>query len=334
MWSAIAVALTLPVAVWAQGTPPAQQSKQVPLVPTIVANSDLVNMTFSVQDKHGSFVPDLKESDFQVTEDGKPQEIRFFSVEDQLPLTLGLLLDTSPSQTNVLGQEQQVSDQFFRQVITPKDLAFVIGFDVDATLLQDLTSSQALLSASVDHAHIGGADGASYSANPGPFPTKSRGGATHLWDSIYLACHDELAHQVGRKAIIVVTDGGEQGSTYTNQDALRAALDSNTIVYAVIAADRSFYGGMSYGAGAGPGQLAKIAEETGGRSINAGRNIAQAFDRIQQELRSQYTLAYRSTNTDRNGKFRAVKITLANATAKANDGAKVHARTGYFAPQG
>ncbi len=305
---------------------------KLPQIPTIVANADLVNMTFSVEGKHGGFVPGLAQNDFRVLEDGAPQRIQFFSLEDQLPLTLGLLLDTSPSQAGILGEEQQISDQFFRQVITPKDLAFVIGFDVDTSLLHDLTSSPAELSAAVDRAHIGGGDAAGSIYNPGPFPSPSSAGATHLWDAIYLACHDELAHQVGRKAIIVVTDGGEQGSSYTHLDALRAALDSNTIVFAVLASDPHFggYGGFI---GPGPGQLAQIAQQTGGRTIRAGNHLARAFQQIQQELRSQYTLGYRSRDRARDGKFRAVKIELAPAAAQGDaQGAKVRARSGYFAP--
>lgn len=306
----------------------------LPQIPTIVINSDLVNMVFSVEDKHHQFIPDLGPGDFHVQEDGAPQTIRFFSTESQLPLTLGLLLDTSPSQMNVLGEEQQISDAFFRQVITPKDLAFVLGFDVNTTLLQDLTSSTALLAQAVNNAHIGGGSAAGGILNPGPFPGQSSGGATHLWDAIYLACHDELAHQAGRKAIIVVTDGGEQGSTYNNRDALDAALASNTIVYAVIASDRGYMGYGGFGPGPGPGQLAKLAEETGGRSINAGTHLAQAFAQIQEELRTQYTLGYRSTNTAHDGSYRAVKITLTAEAAKAHPGAKVRARDGYFAPGG
>ncbi|MGH9392979.1 MAG: VWA domain-containing protein, partial [Terriglobales bacterium] len=309
-------------------TAPTAKAQAAQQVPTIVANADLVNMIFSVEGKHGGFVPDLSQADFEVLEDGHPQQVRFFSLEDQLPLTLGLLLDTSPSQANVLRQEQQISDQFFRQVLTPKDLAFVVGFDVDTTLLQDLTASTERLGQAVDQAHIGGADATAGGINPGTFPQASSGGATHLWDAIYLACHDELAHQAGRKAIIVVTDGGEQGSTYTEQDALHAALDSNTVVFAIIAADPRF----QYFPGGGSGQLRKITEQTGGRSINAGNHLAAAYTEIQNELRSQYTLAYRSDNKARNGKFRAVKIELQGAAAKRNDGAKVRARTGYFAP--
>lgn len=334
MFAAIAFAQELPGTV--STTKPrvpsaAQAAAPVAQIPTIVVNSDLVNMVFSVAGKHHDFIPDLPQSAFRVFEDGKPQTIRFFSSENQLPLTLGLLLDTSPSQVNVLAAEQGISDQFFRQVLTAKDLAFVLGFDINTTLLQDFTSSRDLLDAAVDNAHIGGGSAASI-YNPGSFPSPSSGGSTHLWDAIYLACHDELAHQVGRKAIIVVTDGGEQGSTYTQQDALRAALDSNTIVFAIIAADRSYAGYAMFGPGPGPGQLAKLAEETGGTSINAGSHLAEAFQQIQAALRSQYTLGYRSDNPARDGRFRAVKIELTPEAEKAHAGAKVRTRTGYFAP--
>ncbi len=311
---------------------PAARGRATPQIPTIVANANLVNMVFSVEGRHNAFLSRLGENDFRVLEDGRLQRIRFFSVEDQLPLTLGLLLDTSPSQAGVLGEEQALSDEFFRQVITPKDLAFVVGFDINTTLLQDLTSSPAELSRAVNHAHIGGTDAGSIGIlNPGPFPSQGPQGATHLWDAIYLACHEELAHQVGRKAIIVVTDGGEQGSSYTQQDALRAALDSNTVVFAVIAYDRHFGGYGLGGIGPGPGQLRQIARETGGRTFNAGRNLQKAFASIEQELRSQYTLGYRSDRQTFNGKFRRVQIELTGTARKLHPHAKVRARSGYFA---
>lgn len=340
LFAVAAVAQELPGARIAPITPgrgappaaPAAGGRAAAQIPTIVANTNLVNMVFSVEGKHHAFLSHLQRGDFRVLEDGRPQRIRFFSVEDQLPLTLGLLLDTSPSQAGVLSEEQAISDAFFRQVITPKDLAFVVGFDVSAMLLQDLTSSPALLSHAVNHAHIGGTDASSIGIlNPGPFPNQGAQGATHLWDAIYLACHDELAHQVGRKAIIVVTDGGEQGSTYTHTDALRAALDSNTVVFAVIAYDRHFNGYGFGGMGPGPGQLRQIAKETGGRTINAGRNLQPAFAQIEQELRSQYTLGYQSDRRRFDGKFRRVQIELAGAAKKQHPGAKVRARSGYFA---
>ncbi|MGH9475244.1 MAG: VWA domain-containing protein [Terriglobales bacterium] len=304
----------------------------LPQAPTITANVSLVNMVFSVEDPRGAFISGLTQKDFRVLEDGQEQVIQFFSAENQLPLTLGLLLDTSPSQSNVLSEEQRISNQFFQQVIRPKDLAFVIGFDVQVRLLQDLTAQIPRLDAAVNGAHIGGAAAQSYGINPGPFPQASNAGATHLWDAIYLAGHDEMAQQVGRKALVVVTDGGEQGSSYTHEDALRSALDSNTAVFAVMTVDRSYGGFGGYYRGAGPGQLQKITEQTGGRTINAGRHLREAFQQLASELRSQYSLGYHSNLPGGGGQFRTVRIELQPAAAKAHPGARIRARSGYFAP--
>lgn len=315
--------------------PPTAQTPKKPAppqVPRITANVSLVNLVFSVEDARGAFISGLAQKDFRVFEDGKEQVIEFFSADSQLPLTLGLLLDTSPSQSNVLAEEQRISDQFFQQVMQPKDLAFVIGFDVQVRLLQDLTAQLPHLDAAINGAHIGGGDAQSYGGNPGPFPNSGGGGATHLWDAIYLACHDEIAQQVGRKALIVVTDGGEQGSSYTHADALRAALDANTAVFVVMTVDRSYGGFGGYNRGAGPGQLRQIAEQTGGRVINAGRHLGEAFQRLAAELRSQYSLGYRSNLPGPGGQFRSVRIELQPAAAKAHPGARIRARSGYFAP--
>ncbi|MGH9466852.1 MAG: VWA domain-containing protein [Terriglobales bacterium] len=331
----LARAQMLPGAHVAPPHPPAlRKSTALQQIPTITANVSLVNMIFSVEDQHGGFVPALTKADFHVLEDGKPQQIAFFSAENQLPLTLGLLLDTSPSQAGVLGEEQQISDSFFQQVIRPKDLAFVIGLDVQVRLLQDLTAEVPALARAVNGAHIGGADAGSYGGiNPGTLPNQGNVGATHLWDAIYLACHDVLAHQAGRKAIIVVTDGGEQGSTYTWQDALRAALDSNTAVFAVMTVERSYgvFGGGYY-RGAGPGELKKITDETGGRTINPGRHLARAFQQLILELRSQYSLGYHSNLPADVRGFRTVRIELQPAAAEAHPAARIRARSGYYAP--
>jgi len=300
-----------------------------PIAP-IVSNVDLVNFVFSVQDKRGGFVPDLKATDFRVFEDNRSQTIRFFTAEEQVPLTLGLLLDTSPSQGRVLREEQSLSDAFFQHVLTSKDLAFVLGFDVDTRILQDLTASKSLLRAAVDSAHIGGG-GVSGLINPGPFPSQSSSGATHLWDAIYLACHERLAQQVGRKAIIVITDGVDEGSHYTDADALRALLETNVILYVIVASDASFYGG--YGGfsmvGGGAARISKLADSSGGHSFRADeRNMSRAFDQIASELRSQYTMAYRSDRPQRDGTFRKVRIELA---AGEQAGHKIRARRGYYA---
>lgn len=307
-----------------QGTPGAQGAARGP-VANLFATTNLVNISFAVQNKHGEFVPGLKRADFEVFEDGRPQQIRFFSAESQLPLTLGWLLDTSPSQRNVLAEQQALSREFFRQVITPKDLAFVLGFDVDINLLQDLTSSPQLLAQAVDGAHIGGGGVGGSILNPGTFPM-GNAGATHLWDAIVYACQNKLAAQIGRKAIIVVTDGDDQGSSATWRDAARALLDSNTVLYAVIAADPRSYGDFGY---SGAGELSHVATLAGGRAFVARpKKIGAAFAQISAELRSQYTLAYRSDRPQMDGTFRRVKVELVGAAGKDR---KVRAREGYYA---
>lgn len=321
-----AIAQRLPQSTSTTPTEEPSTAPQVSTVPRIVRNVNLVNLVFSVENPHGGYVPALSKEEFRVSEDGRPQQIRFFSAESQVPLTLAWLLDTSPSQTRVLTREQQVSDQFFDQVLTAKDLAFIIGFDVDAEILQDLTSSKRMLKEAISTAHIGGA-APSPVINPGPFPSASHGGATHLWDAIYLACNDRLSQQVGRKAVIVVTDGDDEGSRYKPQDALRALLDTNSILYAVVASDPGFY----FGAYGGSGELRHLANATGGRAYEVRHgDMSKAFEQIASELRSQYTLAYRSDRPQLDGTFRRVKIELVGNNHK---GEKVRARDGYYADQ-
>lgn len=319
------VAIPTPPPPGAAAPAPASRPRQTQAdIPTIVANTNLVNVSFSVQTRHGEYVPGLTRADFRVYEDGHPEQIRFFSAEQQLPLTLGWLIDTSPSQQRLLEEEQVVSREFFQEVITQRDLAFVLGFDVDTHLLQDLTSSHSLLDAAVEQAHIGGGGGGGSILNPGTFPAGSTG-ATHLWDAIVDACQDRLAQQVGRKAIVVITDGDDQGSVHTPRDAERALLDSNTVLYAVIAADPAFYGDFGY---SGAGALRHLADVAGGRSFNVRPGKMEgAFAQIAAELRSQYTLAYRSDRPQMDGTFRRIKIQLASDRKNL----RIRAREGYFA---
>ncbi len=305
--------------------PPPQPESQMPAAPPIVRNVDLVNLVVNVQGKHGGFISGLTRENFAVFEDGRPQRVSFFSSEDQVPLTMGLLIDTSPSQHRLLPEEQELSRGFFRQVLTAKDLAFILGFDVDLQVLQDLTSSQRLLDAGLNQAHIGGGGGAGPILNPGPFPTARHSGATHLWDAIVRACHDPLASQTGRKAIVVVTDGQDEGSQNSDKDALEAALDSNTVIFALVAADPAVYGGF-YG---GAGKLRKIAEQTGGASFDARPGkMGKAFREISDALRSQYTLAYRPDRPQKDGTFRKLEVKLLGPGTHDD---KVHTRSGYYA---
>jgi len=309
-----------------QPSPEPQDSDQA--AETLKVNVNVVQLFFNVKDKKGGLIPNLTKDQFQVSEDGKPQNIKYFAAESDLPLTLGILFDTSPSQTRVLDMEKLVGGQFLDEILREKDLAFVMGFDADVDLLQDFTNSTRLLKKAMNNARIGG--GGSISApgsGGGPVPTLSHGCCTMLYDAVYLAAHDELAQQVGRKAMILLTDGEDEGSKLRIQDAIEAAQKSDAICYVLLIADR---GGM-WG-GFGGGEMNKLSKETGGRVIEVGNKfekLKEGFDQIAHELRSQYNLGYTPTNGKLDGTFRKIEIHANNKDYK------IQSRAGYFAiPKG
>jgi VWFA-related protein len=293
---------------------------------TLKVNVNVVNLFFNVKDKHGLLIPNLTKDDFQVIEDGKPQTIKYFSAESNQPLTLGILIDSSVSQERVLPMEKEVGAAFLANVLRPKDEAFVISFDVTVDLLQDFTNSPRLLRTALDTAKIngGGGCGGVPGLGGGPVPcTKPKG--TLLYDAIFLGSHDKLATEVGRKAMIVLTDGEDQGSDLTITQAVEAAQKADAMCYVLLIADRGFYGAMGY---SGDAAMKKLTQETGGRLIEVGNKmekLKQAFDQIGNELRSQYSIGYTPTNSKADGTFRKVQI----KTRQSNY--KVQARTGYYA---
>jgi len=295
---------------------------------TLKVNVDVVQLFFNVKDKKGGLIPNLTKNDFQIFEDGKPQNIRYFAAESDLPLTLGILIDTSPSQGNVLQMEQDVGGSFLSQILREKDMAFVISFDADVNLLQDFTSSSQRLRAALRDTHINGGTGGGggiAGMGGGPVPTMNHGCCTVLYDAVYLASHDELAQQVGRKAMILLTDGQDDGSKLKIQDAIEAAQKSDSISYVLLCADRGFYG---FGGYSGEGEMKKLTQETGGRVINVGNKmdkLRDAFDQIARELRSQYNIGYVPTNRAKDGTFRKVEIRSNNKEYK------IQARAGYYA---
>jgi len=297
-------------------------------VQTFKVNVNVVNLFFNVKDKHGILIPNLAKDQFEVFEDGKPQIIKYFSAESDQPLTLGILIDSSVSQERVLPLEKQVGSAFLNDVLRSKDLAFVIGFDVNVDLLQDFTNSARDLRAGMDRARIngGGPVGGPPGLGGGPFPTSSNPKGTLLYDGIYLAANEKLAQEVGRKAMIILTDGEDQGSQMKIKDAIEAAQKSDSMVYVILIADRGFYGMGGY---SGDREMKKLCEETGGRVIPVGNKqdkLKQAFDQIANELRSQYSIGYTPTNAKRDGSFRHVQV-------KTKDGNyRVQARAGYYAP--
>ncbi len=299
---------------------PSQDSDQP--AEALKVNVNVVQLFFNVKDKKGGLIPNLTKDQFQVSEDGKPQNIKYFAAESDLPLTLGILFDTSPSQTRVLDMEKLVGGQFLDEILREKDLAFVMGFDADVDLLQDFTNSTRLLKKAMNNAKIGGGGGMT-GMGGGPVPTMSHGCCTMLYDAVYLAAHDELAQQVGRKAMILLTDGEDEGSKLKIQDAIEAAQKSDAICYVLLIADR---GGM-WG-GFGGGEMNKLTRETGGRVIEVGNKfekLKEGFDQIAHELRSQYNLGYTPTNAKLDGTFRKIEI---HANSKDY---KIQSRAGYYA---
>lgn len=305
---------------------PAQQPEEIHSGETLKVNVNLVNVYFSVRDKNG-FVTGLTKDSCQIAEDHQPQTIKRMTQEKNLPLTIGILLDTSGSQKNVLPLEQESGARFLREVLTPKDEAFLISFDVNVDLLSDYTNSAAELRRAIDKASINEASSSAGvpGIGGGPFPTSNPRG-TLLYDAVYLGAHDKLLSQTGRKVLIILTDGQDQGSQVKIKEAIEAAQKANVIVYPILIADRGFYGGagVMY---TGSSQMDQLARETGGRVINVGNNgrrLEDAFDQIQDELRTQYLLSYTPTDKKADGTYRHIDMTC----GKDN---KVQARKGYYA---
>jgi VWFA-related protein len=292
---------------------------------TIKVNVNVVQLFFNVKDKHGTLIPNLTKNDFDIAEDGKPQTPKYFNAETNLPLTLGMLIDASGSQRNVIDMEKEVGGAFLRQILTDKDEAFVISFDITVDLLQDFTRDAHRLQTALNKAKVnvdytsGGIPG----MGGGPVPTHNAPG-TLLYDAVYLSAHDMLSKEVGRKAMILLTDGQDEGSKLRIQDAIEAAQKSDSIVYVLLCADRGFYGGIGY---SGESEMRKLTEQTGGRVINVGNKfdkLREAFDQIAAELRSQYNIGYTSTNTAMDGTYRKLEI-------KSKQNYKIQSRAGYYA---
>jgi len=304
---------------------PPQDAQQAPgnQGPTLKVNVNVVNVYAVVRD-HKRLVPDLNQGDFELTEDNVPQQIKYFSRQTDTPLTLVLAVDTSPSQERVLMAEQAAAKQFASQILRPKDAFAVLHFDVEVELLQDFTGSLSFIDKAIDSTQINGG-GAPVT---GTFP--STGGATHLYDAVYLASHDMLRSEIGRKVIILLTDGEDEGSQLKLDEGLQAAQRADVIIYSILISDRGFYAraGLGYG---GEGVLNKLSNETGGRVFRADnqRNTTDAFNEIANELRTQYLIGYTPANNKADGTFRRIKIRVAKG-----DHYEVQARRGYYAPSG
>lgn len=301
--------------------PPASDAPAQPVndsaMETLKVNVNLVNLYFSARDKNG-YITNLTKADCSIAEDHVKQTVKKFTQEKDLPLTIGILLDTSGSQQNVLPMEQSAGAEFLKDVITPKDEAFLISFDINVNLLADYTNSPREIQRAMSKAEINtGAGTGSVTGNVTP-----RG--TLLYDAVYLAAHDKLRQEAGRKILVILTDGQDQGSQETLKSATEAAQKSNAIVYVILLADPYAYGDFGY---TGAGAMDKLAKDTGGRVIDVGRNVKKlqaAFDQIQDELRTQYLASYTPTDLKLDGTFRSLQVDCGKDV-------KVQTRRGYYA---
>jgi VWFA-related protein len=343
-FAAVMVGLTaLPAAGWAQlapspDAPPVSHAPAAPPDETPVAsfkvNVNLVDLFFTVKDKNGNLVPHLNKEMCSVLEDKAPQTLKSFVAETNQPLTLGILLDTSGSQQRVLPLEQDAGSQFLEQVLRSKDEAFLISFDVNIDLLQDYTNSPRQLAHAMQKAEIntaGGNGGGIPGAGGGTIPTSGGPKGTLLYDAIYEASYDKLNQESGRKAMIILTDGEDEGSDHKIGDAIAAAQKNNVIVYIILIADRAMYWsqGMGY---SGYSAAKRITDETGGRTIDVGNNgnkLQAAFQQIQDELRTQYVASYTPSNAKEDGTFRHLAV---ECKGDGGENLKVQVRKGYYAP--
>lgn len=332
----------------AQQTPAMLPAGQAKPAATISVTAKLVNLPVVVRDKNGALVQNLTQADFALSVDGRPQTIRYFDRDNNLPLTLGLLVDISGSVRSALEQERIASEDFLDQMVTPRDQAFVIQFAHEADLLQDLTSSQQKLHAALDN--IGTTYGEGQNGqNSGGYGGYGRhggfhGGGTMLYDAIYLASNQLMQKQQGRKALVILTDGEDRGSMETLASAVAAAQRAETVVYAIyFKGEQHGYGGHGgyrgfggrHGGYPGGGEnhvdgkkvLEQITGETGGRmfEVSGKQTFAAIYTQIAEELRSQYRLGYVPDAAAGAEGFHRVELTVPK-----NKKLMVQTRGGYY----
>lgn len=331
--------------------------------PTFSSTVKVVNLLASVRDKHGQIINNLSKDDLSLEEDGRPQTIKYFARETDLPLKLGLLVDTSMSTLKALPDERNASGTFLDQVVREdKDSAFVIHFDREVELLQDLTSSKEKLASAMEEiaptqrtedSNSGGSPGGGYPGGGRGGHRHFGGGGTLLYDAIFLASDELMQKQQGRKALILLTDGDDRGSKTSLNSAIESAQRANTLVYSIYfkgeePGNFGGYGGGRHGGwnrggmgrpgGGGPGRypqeshedgkkvLERISKETGGRmfEISKKQPIDQIYSQIQEELRSQYNIGYTPDRTGGTSTYHKIRL----AAKDKND--IVQTREGYY----
>jgi VWFA-related protein len=350
---------------------PAQDQSQRPQLkvrtqeqkPAISVEVKTVSVLATVRDKHGKIIPDLKKEDFQLDEDGRTQKIDYFVHESDLPLRMGLLVDTSLSQRKVIEDERTASYSFLDRLLREnKDMAFVIHFDHEVELLQDFTPSRPKLQAALQQLSIPQADsgsssgggnggGGGYGGSNGGGGRRGGGfhGGTQLYDAIFLGSDELMSKQQGRKALIVLSDGVDHGSKETMAEAIASAERSDTVIYSIYFADEDEgngfggrpgfgmggHGGYGRPGGGRPRQeervdgkkiLEQISAQTGGRLFKASKKetLDKIYAEIDEDLRNQYSLAYTPDKGNTVG-YHKIHLTVPNQKDDV-----ITARDGYY----
>ena len=338
--------------------------------PSFSTDVRVVNILATIRDKDGRIVNNLTKEDFDLREDQRPQTITYFSKETDLPLTLGLLIDTSGSVRNVLGEEKDASRRFIEKVLREdRDRTFLIHFDRETELLQDLTPSRATLERALDQVRPGeggqpqmnnggggggggggiGGGGIGFHGVGIGFPRGGgggrrrggggggggrAGGGTTLYDAVYLGADELMRKQQGRKAMILLTDGEDQGSKTSLSGAIEAAQRADTLVYSIyFKTEEGFqrpFGGQQQNRPDGRKVLERMSKETGGGFFEQGKKLSfdQIFDRIEEELRNQYNLGYSPDKADSNSGYSSGYRKISLTTKRS--GLVVQTREGYY----
>lgn len=378
IWLLAVSLMGVPTFAYAQEHPADPLKTNTGDTPTFKSEVNVVNALATVRDKHGQIVNNLTKDDFVLQVDGKPTAIKYFARESDLPLTLGLLVDTSLSQRRVLEEERTASYQFLNEVMREdRDVAFVIQFDFETDLLQDLTNSRQKLEVALDRVHVAqpdedagspgggrsGGGGGYPSGGGGGYPSAHHRGGTMLYDAVFLASDELMRKQKGRKALILLTDGVDQGSKVSLDRAIETAQRADTMVYSILFSDPSAYssggyprggypggmgrhggwggpmgggggpvGGSRYPSGGSSGHadgkkvLQRMSKETGGRffEVSKKESVEDIYKQVQEELRNQYSLGFSPDKSEDAANYH--KIVL---TTKQKD-LVVQTREGYY----
>jgi len=304
--------------------PGAAQSPASAAIPTLRVSVNLVDLFFVVHDKSGKLVPNLTRADCNVFENDAPQKLKSFTAQSDLPLSIGILLDTSLSQERVLPDEQKAASAFLRRILRPTDESFLISFDVTVDLLADWTSNPDDLKRALDAAQINSSSG-NYANGTLPSITKPKG--TLLYDAVYLASNDKLRQESGRKAMVLLTDGQDEGSQEKLQSAIEASQKADAVVYVLLISDPGIFGTLDFSS---DGAMRKLVEATGGEVFPIGKNgkkLPAAFNAIEKQLRTEYQVTYTPSNAALDGSYRHIRV----ACRQNGQPLKVQARQGYYA---